>query len=111
MLRKPRVELSVLLGLLLSVGVGCASMQKGESVVKWTKGEPVRMAVAPADGTYALYSGTDLVNAQIQYPLKEGDQLGFTQDDNGQVWAVAGSHREKVETGTLTKSYYWRKVK
>ena len=69
------------------------------------------MGVAPADGTYGLYSGTDLRNAQIQYPLKQGDKLGFKQDDSGAVYAVAGDHQDRVETGKITKSYFWRKLK
>ena len=111
MSRKSLIGLLVALGMFTITGVGCSSMQKGETVVKYSKGEPVRMGVAPSDGVYALFANTDLTNPQIQFPLKMNDPLGFTQDDNGQIWAVAGTQRERIETGTMTKSYFWRKVK
>ena len=90
--------------------VGCASMQPGQTVVKWTKGSPMRMAEAPSDGRYALFSGTDLRNAQVSYELNKGDKLGF-MDRDGQTYAVAGDNETKVETGQVTKSYFWRKQK
>jgi hypothetical protein len=89
--------------------VGCANFQKGETVVKWSANDPARMAEAPTDGRYALYSGTDLRNPQVQYNLKKGDRLGFVTRD-GKTYAVAGDNEQPVEVGTITKSYFWRKV-
>jgi hypothetical protein len=95
--------------LTLLMVVGCANFQKGETVVKWTANDTPRLAEAPADGRYALYSGTDLRNAQVQYTLKKGDKLGFVARD-GKTYAVAGANEEPVEVGKITKSYFWRKV-
>jgi len=99
------------LGLVLAsfVAVGCGTFQKGETVVKYEKGRMPRMGEAPAAGRYALFSGTDLRNPQIQYSLEEGDKLGFTERD-GKVYAIAGTHEDMIETTTFTKSYFWRKV-
>jgi hypothetical protein len=95
--------------ILMGLMVGCATFQRGESVVKYERGSPTRMAEAPADGRYALYSGTDLRNPQVQYSLNRGDRLGFVERD-GAVIAVAGNNEERIETGTMTRSYFWRKL-
>src|SRR5450432_2841772 len=95
----------IAIGLMLVVG--CANFQKGQEVIKWERGGPVRVGEAPTDGQYALFSGTDLTNQQITYPLKKGDRLGFIERD-GQVFAVAASHEDRVVQGDVTKSYFWR---
>jgi hypothetical protein len=70
---------------IVALVVGCATFQPGETVVKWESGSPMRMAEAPSDGQYALFSGTDLRNAQVSYELKKGDKLGFTQRDGSRA--------------------------
>ena len=89
MFRKSVVS-TLAMGLLLAFVVGgCASVQKGGEhceVDQGRSGPHVRGAVGRA--LCALYSGSDLVNSQIQYDLTKGDKLGFSQDDAGQVWAV-----------------------
>jgi hypothetical protein len=89
--------------------VGCANFQKGQTVVKWEDGGPLRVGSAPGSAQYALFSGTDLRNPQITYMLKDGDRIGFIAKD-GQIYAVAGDHEDLVQTTAMTKSYFWRKV-
>ena len=48
---------AALLGLM---AVGCATFQPGQTVVKYERGGTVRLAEAPEDGKYALFSGTDV---------------------------------------------------
>lgn len=85
---------------------GCVgTMSGGETIVKYENGGVARMAEATADGTYALYSKTDST-ARVQYALKKGDPLGFESKD-GKIYAVAGTHKDEVLTGTLT-TYYWK---
>lgn len=105
-----RASLAATLLASIALAVGCASFQKGESIVKYEKDGPVRVTEAPATGRYALYSGSDLVNSQIQYHLNKGDQLGFVNKD-GAVYAVAGDHQDRITTQGATHRYYWRRIK
>jgi hypothetical protein len=102
-----RTSIATMVGLLMIVG--CANFQKGQTVVKWENGGPVRIGTVPGSGQYGLYSGTDLRNPQITYMLKSGVRIGFIEK-NGQVYAVADDHEDLVQVTSLTKSYFWRKI-
>jgi hypothetical protein len=106
MLRKSLVGI-VTMGVMFVAG--CANFQKGQTVVKWEDGGPVRIGTAPGSAQYALFSGTDLRNPQITYMLKGGDRLGFVEK-NGQVYAVAGDHEDVVQPTKMTKTFLWRKI-
>lgn len=106
MVRKSVVGI-VAMGLMLIVG--CANFQKGQAVVKWEEGGPLRLSTAPGSGQYGLYSGTDVRNAEITYMIKDGERLGFIEK-NGAVYAVAGEHEDIVQTTAVTKTYLWRKI-
>ena len=88
--------------------VGCATFQPGKSVVEYEEGGAVRMSEAPATGEYGLFSGTDLRNPELRVRVEEGDEIGFVERD-GKVYAVAGEKETPIQTGTMTKSYRWRR--
>ena len=106
MVRKSVVGTFVLVMMTL---VGCGTMQKGEAIVTYKEGEPLRMAEATTDGTYGLFAGTALRNPDVRYSLKKGDKLGFEMQD-GKTVAVAGDHTAPIVTTKMTKSYFWRKL-
>ena len=96
--------LALMLGFMSFTGcVGTVS--GGETIVKYEKGGIARMAEATRDGTYALYSKTDST-ARVQYALTKGEPLGF-KEEGGKIYAVAGSHKDEVQVGSLT-TYYWK---
>lgn len=90
--------------------VGCGA-QPGTTIVKYNHGDGIaRMGEAPSDGTYRLYTSAD-ANPIYTATLKKGDKLGFDKGDDGKTYAVAGNHREVVETSTLNRNVYWNRMK
>ncbi len=83
---------------------GCNMVQKGETVVKYDKGEQPIMGQATADGQYSLYRVTD-ATPMVTYNLKAGDKLGFERGTDAQLYAVAGQYRQPV----ANESYYWKR--
>src|SRR5688572_4166182 len=82
----------------------CAAVQKGDAVVKYEKsnGEAM-MTKATANGTYSLYSSTD-VQPKVSHYLSKGEDIGFRKSD-GRLMAVAGTANPiPLENG----DYYWR---
>ena len=94
----------IALGLLVMTLTGCNMVQKGETVVKYDKGELPIMGQAPQDGMYLLYKVTD-ATPMVSYNLKAGDKLGFERGNNGELYAVAGQNRATV----VNESYYWKR--
>ena len=94
------------LGLFLA---GCG-MQPGSTVVKYAKGDGTRITEAPADGAYALYS-TDDTTPVVTYTLAKGDKLGFQENPDGTINAVAGSNMQMIKTSMLAHTYYWKEEK
>ena len=99
-------------GAVLALGmfiVGCG-MQPGTTMAKYSKGSGTVMTNAPSDAMYALYS-TDDATAIVKFPVKQGDKLGFTENADGTVTAVAGSHSKDITTSMLAHTYYWKEQK
>jgi hypothetical protein len=94
----------IALGLLVITLTGCTVVQKGETVVKYDKGEQPIMGQATADGQYSLYRVTD-ATPMVTYNLKAGDKLGFDRGTDAQLYAVAGQNRVPV----ANESYYWKR--
>jgi len=94
----------IALGLLMMALTGCAVVQKGETVVKYDKGEQPIMGQAVADGQYSLYRVSD-ATPMVTYNLKAGDKLGFDRGTDAQLFAVAGQNRVPV----ANESYYWKR--
>src|SRR5258708_39674592 len=93
----------IAVGLVMVVMTGCNIVQKGETVVKYDKGEQPIMGQAVADGQYSLYRVSD-ATPMVTYNLKAGDKLGFDRGSDAQLYAVAGSNRVPV----ANESYYWK---
>ncbi|MBV8782434.1 MAG: hypothetical protein JO353_13645 [Phycisphaerae bacterium] len=96
----------------LAVGmfiVGCG-MQPGTTLVKYSKGSGTTTTTAPHDAMYALYS-TDDATPIVKYPLKAGDKIGFTENADGTVTAVAGTNQKDIQTSMLAHTYYWKEQK
>ncbi|HMO26597.1 MAG TPA: hypothetical protein PKB10_10035 [Tepidisphaeraceae bacterium] len=87
--------------------VGCGA-QPGRTIVKYNHTDAQnRVTEAPEAGMYSLYSTTD-ANPIISYRLERGDRLGFERGDDGQLYAVAGDNRTRVETTAVAaRNYYW----
>ena len=99
-------------GAVLALGmfvVGCG-MQPGTTLAKYSKGMGTTMTTAPSDAMYALYS-TDDATAIVKYPLKSGDKVGFTENADGTVTAVAGSNTKDIQTSMMSHTYYWKEQK
>jgi hypothetical protein len=94
----------IAMGLLMVLLTGCNIVQKGETVVKYDKGEQPIMGQAPQDGQYSLYRVTD-ATPMVTYNLKAGDKLGFERGTDAQLYAVAGQNRQPV----ANESYYWKR--
>jgi len=95
---------AIALAFLILVLSGCTMVQKGETVVKYDKGEMPIMGQATQDGQYSLYRVTD-ATPMVTYNLKAGDKLGFERGNDGQLFAVAGQNRQQVSN----ESYYWKR--
>lgn len=91
------------LGLLMLTLAGCNLVQKGETVVKYDKGEQPILGQATTDGQYSLYKVTD-ATPMVTFNLKAGDKLGFERGTDAQLIAVAGQNRVPV----ANESYYWK---
>jgi len=92
------VSLSFLMG-------GCLAQHP--TIVKYEKEDGSRMAVAPQDGTYALY-GKDDASYLVKYDLASGDKIGFQENADGSVNAVAGNNLQTLKKNALTRPYYWK---
>ena len=92
----------VILSLFLIAGCGA---QKGTTEIKYEKStEPTTMA-APQDGTYALYTASDLT-PKVREKLMKGDRIGFEKTSDGRVRAVAGTYN--VVLAGSTQEAYWK---
>lgn len=106
MSRKLRYGAALILGLILA---GCG-LQPGSTLVKYEKGGQAITTTAPRDGTYSLYS-TDDVTPIVKYPLSQGDKIGFEDNSDGSVTAVAGTNSQTIKTSMLAHNYYWKEEK
>jgi hypothetical protein len=93
----------IALAFVLITLAGCTVVQKGETVVKYDKGEQPIMGQATTDGQFSLYRTTD-ATPMVTYNLKAGDKLGFERSTDAQLYAVAGQNRVPVSN----ESYYWK---
>ena len=92
----------VILALFLIAGCGA---QKGTTEIKYEKStEPTTMA-APQDGTYALYTASDLT-PKVREKLMKGDRIGFEKTSDGRVRAVAGTYNQVLASST--QEAYWK---
>ena len=83
---------------------GCGA-QKGTTEIKYEKStEPTTMA-APQDGTYALYTASDLT-PKVREKLMKGDRIGFEKTSDGRVRAVAGTYNQVLASST--QEAYWK---
>ena len=99
-----RTILSSLVILSLFLLGGCGA-QKGTTTIKYERStEPTTMA-APQDGTYALYTASDLT-PKVRQKLSKGDRLGFEKTSDGRVRAVAGTYSQTLASGT--QEAYWK---
>src|SRR5437667_683399 len=90
---------------ILAFVVGGCGAQKGVTEIKYEKStEPTTMA-APQDGTYALYTASDLT-PKVRQKLSKGDRLGFEKTSDGRVRAVAGTYSQTLASGT--QEAYWK---
>jgi len=94
----------IALGLLVMTLTGCTVVQKGETVVKYDKGEQPILGQAIADGQYSLYRVTD-ATPMVTYNLKAGDKLGFERGTDAQLWGIAGQNRVPISN----ESFYWKR--
>src|SRR5258705_7793527 len=79
----------VMMGFVLS---GCGA-QKGETQIKYEKGNEPTTIGAPKDGVYALYTASDLT-PKVRQKLSAGDKIGFEKTSDGRVRAVAGTYKQ-----------------
>jgi hypothetical protein len=77
--------------LLLCVS-GCTMFSKGHTHVEYSQsiGKLVMTRAAKA-GEYSLYVNDDPIPGAVQL-LKKGEMLGFEQNDEGRIRAVAGEY-------------------
>src|SRR6266705_1367079 len=85
--------------------VGGCGAQKGETQIKFEKGNEPQAIAAPADGVYALYTASDLT-PKVRQKLSKGDRLGFEMASDGRVRAVAGTYSQTLASGT--QEAYWK---
>lgn len=84
--------------------VGCGA-QKGSTIMTLGKGDtpqPLATVKEGREGTYAIYPNTGL-NAIRSDVLQEGDQYGFTREDD-KTYGVLGEDRIPLES-TLSTGY------
>ena len=102
MYKRSILESVVILSLFLVAGCGA---QKGTTEIKYEKStEPTTMA-APQDGTYALYTASDLT-PKVREKLMKGDRIGFEKTSDGRVRAVAGTYNQVLASST--QEAYWK---
>ncbi|HSV14988.1 MAG TPA: hypothetical protein VLI90_12080 [Tepidisphaeraceae bacterium] len=102
-------RLGTVLSLALVAGVplvatSCGAQGGRTIMTQGANAEPI-MGTAPEAGTYKLYTAFS-PNPTTTVNLKQGDQLGFRRDDNGQLVAVAGDQTQPLAKGT--SQAYWK---
>src|SRR5678816_2301862 len=93
----------VLAFLVLAVA-GCGA-QKGATQIKYEKNGDPQTITATQDGTYALYTASDLT-PKVRQKLSKGDRLGFEKTSDGRVRAVAGTYNQILASST--QEAYWK---
>ena len=95
----------VLSGLIaaLAAAPGCATLAKGETLMRHEKGEQGLVLKVEKDGEYALLMGND-ITPKFKVPLKRGDAIGFKTAADGKVTAVWANEERPLEDGR----YYWK---
>ena len=83
---------------------GCGA-QKGETQIKYEKGNEPTTIGAPKDGVYALYTASDLT-PKVRQKLSAGDKIGFETTSDGRVRAVAGTYNQVLAGSTQVA--YWK---
>ena len=91
--------------MLLLVGIAGCGAQKGTTQIKYEKNGDPQTITAPQDGTYALYTASDLT-PKVRQKLSEGDRIGFEKTSDGRVRAVAGTYNMILASGT--QEAYWK---
>jgi hypothetical protein len=84
---------------------GCQAQHP--TIVKYEKDDGSRTAVAPQDGTYGLYGQGDAA-PEVKYDLASGDKIGFQENADGSVNAIAGNNMQTLKKNALTRPYYWK---
>ncbi len=92
----------VILSLFLIAGCGA---QKGVTQIKYEKSTEPTTIAAPQDGTYALYTASDLT-PKVREKLMKGDRIGFEKTSDGRVRAVAGTYNQVLASST--QEAYWK---
>jgi len=92
----------VILSVLLLAGCGA---QKGTTEIKYEKNGDPQTISAPQDGTYALYTASDLT-PKVREKLSKGDRIGFEKTSDGKVRAVAGTYSQTLPSST--QEAYWK---
>jgi hypothetical protein len=102
----PMAKIS-LYGLLvmLAIGIAGCGAQKGTTQIKYEKNSEPATIAAEKDGTYALYTASDLT-PKVRQKLSKGDRLGFEKTSDGRVRAVAGTYNS-ILAGS-TQEAYWK---
>ncbi len=88
---------------LLFAPSGCATLAKGETLMRHEKGEQGLVLKVEKDGEYALLMGND-ITPKFKVPLHKGDNIGFKTAADGKVTAVWGSEERPLDDGR----YYWK---
>jgi len=91
--------------MLLLVGIAGCGAQKGTTQIKYEKNGDPQTITAPQDGTYALYTASDLT-PKVRQKLSKGDRIGFEKTSDGRVRAVAGTYNMILANGT--QEAYWK---
>ena len=91
--------------MLLLVGIAGCGAQKGTTQIKYEKNSDPQTITAPQDGTYALYTASDLT-PKVRQKLSKGDRIGFEKTSDGRVRAVAGTYNMILASGT--QEAYWK---
>ena len=99
-----KIPLYAVLVLLVLGFAGCGA-QKGATQIKYEKNGDPQTITAPQDGTYALYTASDLTPKVLQ-KLSKGDRLGFEKTSDGRIRAVAGTYNQILASGT--QEAYWK---
>jgi hypothetical protein len=83
---------------------GCGAQGGKTIMTQGANAEPI-MGTAPDTGEYKLYTAFS-PNPTTTVNLKEGDQLGFRRNADGQLEAVAGGQTQALPKGTTQA--YWK---
>ncbi len=95
----------LLLSSLLLFQPGCATLAKGETLMRHEPGEQTLVLKADKDGEYALLKGND-ITPKFKVPLRRGDNIGFKSAPDGKISAVWGNDERPIDDGR----YYWKYV-